>query len=92
MKILKNSRWKAEVLEDPKICYDAEETIKDVELENILRSMRVEAKLSQSDVAKILGVTPPAVNRLEKRPTHASFKTLKRYAKACGFDLYVYYK
>lgn len=92
MNILKNSKWRAEALEDPKVCYNAQEPMKHVELENMLRSMRTEAKLSQADVAKILGVTPPAVNRLEKRPSHASINTLRRYAKACGFDLYFYYK
>ncbi|HHQ4314468.1 TPA: helix-turn-helix domain-containing protein [Serratia fonticola] len=48
--------------------------------------MRKQAGLSQAELAKRLGVTPPAISRLEKKSTHASFKTLRRYALACGFN------
>ncbi|WP_411706094.1 helix-turn-helix domain-containing protein [Edaphovirga cremea] len=92
MEFMKNARLRAKALEDPRVHYDAQEPVEDIELEDILQRMREEAGLSQADVAKRLGVTPPAVNRLEKRPAHASFRTLKRYALACGFNFYFYYK
>ncbi|AHG22491.1 hypothetical protein Z042_24935 [Chania multitudinisentens RB-25] len=92
MKLIKNSRLRAEVLEDPPVCYNPQEPIENNELEDILYCMRAKAGLTQAEVAKRLGLTPPAVSRLEKRSFHASFKTLKRYAKACGFDLCFYYK
>lgn len=92
MEFRKNARSRVKALEDPRVHYDAQETKEDVELEYILQKMREEAGLSQAEVAKRLGVTPPAVSRLEKQPTHASFKTLRRYAVACGFNLYFYYR
>ena len=92
MKLTKNTNLIAQALEDPRIYHDAKKTNNDVVLEDILRKMRTEAGLSQAELAKKLLVTPPAVNRLEKRPYRASLNTLIRYAKACGFDLYFYYK
>lgn len=88
----KHARSRVKALEDPRVHYDAQELKEDVELDYILQKMREEAGLSQAEVAKRLGVTPPAISRLEKKPTHASFKTLKRYALACGFSLYFYYR
>ncbi|NTY87922.1 helix-turn-helix transcriptional regulator [Serratia fonticola] len=92
MKLTKNTNLIAQALEDPIIFHDEKKPTKEVRLEDILREMRTEAGLSQADLAKKLLVTPPAVSRLEKRPYRASLDTLLRYAKACGFDLYFYYK
>ncbi|XXD09624.1 helix-turn-helix domain-containing protein [Klebsiella sp. R445] len=91
MKFIKSSKLSAEALEDPMIIYETKDPENSPQ-EDILNCMRARAGLTQAEVAKRLGLTPPAVSRLEKRFTHASFKTLKRYAEACGFDLRFYYK
>lgn len=92
MEFRNNARSLVKALEDPRVQYDDQKLKEEIELEYILQKMREEAGLSQAEVAKRLGVTPPAISRLEKKPTHASFKTLKRYALACGFSLYFYYR
>ena len=58
----------------------------------MLQTLREDAGLSKTELARRLGVTPPAITRLEKRPAQASFNTLTRDAQACGFHLYLYYK
>ncbi|WP_261150698.1 helix-turn-helix domain-containing protein [Serratia plymuthica] len=58
----------------------------------MLQTLREDAGLSKTELARRLGVTPPAITRLEKRPPQASFTTLARYAHACGFHLCLYYK
>jgi DNA-binding XRE family transcriptional regulator len=62
---------------------------KELALTEKLYAMREHAGLSQRALAARLGVSPSAINRLEKSPASASLKTLDRYAKACGAILNV---
>lgn len=59
------------------------------ELQSLLQEMRARAGLTVSQVAERMGVTQPAVSRLEKNASRASFLTLQRYAQACGAELRV---
>lgn len=59
------------------------------ELQDLLKEMRQRAGLTVSQVAQRMGVTQPAISRLEKNASRASFLTLQRYAKACGRELQV---
>lgn len=52
-----------------------------------LHSMREHAKLTRTELARRLEISPAALSRLEKNPLGASMKTLARYASACGADI-----
>ncbi|EYU16364.1 MULTISPECIES: helix-turn-helix domain-containing protein [Photorhabdus] len=76
----------AEMMEDPafKAAYEAE--LRKERLQNTLEQWRTSAGLTRADLAKILGVTPSTVSRMEKNVTRASIDTLARYAQACGIE------
>ena len=59
------------------------------ELQSLLQEMRIRAGLTISQVAEKMGVTQPAISKLEKNASRASFLTLQRYAHACGAELRV---
>ena len=52
-----------------------------------LARARREAKLTQKDVAKKLGMQQTSIARIETGRTNASLKTLMRVADAIGCDL-----
>ncbi|WP_067705629.1 MULTISPECIES: helix-turn-helix transcriptional regulator [unclassified Erwinia] len=89
--MLSKQKMRARALEEPQDegaeRYSAGET----QILALLISLREEAGISKTELARRLGITPPAINRLEKRPAQASFSTLARYAEACGFRLYLNY-
>ncbi|WP_020677334.1 helix-turn-helix domain-containing protein [Geopsychrobacter electrodiphilus] len=49
-----------------------------------MRAKRLEMKLSQKALAEIIGISPPAINRLEKNIKAPSVDTLTKLAKALG--------
>lgn len=59
------------------------------ELQSLLKELRQNSGLTVSQVAERMGVTQPAVSKLEKNASRASFVTLQRYAQACGAELRV---
>ena len=90
--MLRTAKLRAQALEEPIYSAQAPELIAETQIHTMLQTIREDAGLSKTELARRLGVTPPAITRLEKRPAQASFNTLARYAQACGFDLYLYYK
>lgn len=60
---------------------------KEEELQELLNSLRDKAGLNSSQVAQRMGITQPAVSRLERNASKASILTLEKYAKACGATL-----
>lgn len=91
MKRLSNREFIKEMMQDPKFKaeYDALES-EFVLLEKMLKA-RVNAGLSQSQVAKKMHTTTSVVGRLEtaggRRHHSPSLRTLERYAKALGYKL-----
>ena len=73
--------------EETKALYLQEKRIE--ELQSLLQEMRIRAGLTISQVAETMGVTQPAISKLEKNASRASFLTLQRYAHACGAELRV---
>lgn len=58
-------------------------------LKNILAHARSYNGLTMQDVAIRMGVTQPAVSKIENNARSASIKTLERYAAACNHKLIV---
>lgn len=73
--------------EETKALYLQEKRIE--ELQSLLQEMRISAGLTISQVAEKMGITQPAISKLEKNASRASFLTLQRYAHACGAELRV---
>ncbi|EAB8367068.1 helix-turn-helix domain-containing protein [Salmonella enterica subsp. enterica] len=61
----------------------ADEMILDVGLQ----MMREELQLSQKQVAEAMGISQPAVTKLEQRGNDLKLATLKRYVEAMGGKL-----
>ncbi len=57
------------------------------EVQTLLYEMRNKAGLNISQVAERMGVSQPAVSKLERNANKASLATLLRYAQACGMEL-----
>lgn len=56
-------------------------------LETGLQLMREELKLSQKQVAELMGTSQPAITQLEQRGNELKIATLKRYIEAMGGKL-----
>lgn len=56
-------------------------------LETSLQMMREELKLSQKQVAEVMGISQPAITQLEQRGNELKIATLKRYIEAMGGKL-----
>jgi predicted transcriptional regulator len=81
------SEVKAKALQNPDVmaAYLAEK--KEEELQELLADMRRRAGINSTQVAERMGITQPAVSKLEKNASKASVSTLERYAAACGASI-----
>ncbi|EFI6137532.1 helix-turn-helix transcriptional regulator [Escherichia coli] len=78
---------KAKALQNPNVmaAYLAEK--KEEELQELLADLRRRAGINSTQVAERMGITQPAVSKLEKNASKASVTTLERYAAACGASI-----
>jgi len=53
----------------------------------ILKNMRLSAKLSQVKLAKKLSVSDTTISSYERENSQADFKTIYKIAKICGYDI-----
>ncbi|MGJ0638921.1 helix-turn-helix domain-containing protein [Xenorhabdus bovienii] len=81
------SEVKAKALANPDVLASYLEEQREEELQDLLAEMRSKAGLNSSQIAERMGISQPAVSRLERNVSKASFSTLTRYALACGTTL-----
>lgn len=81
------SEVKAKALQNPDVmaAYLAEK--KEEELQALLLDLRRNAGINSTQVAERMGITQPAVSKLERNASKASVSTLERYAAACGASI-----
>ena len=79
---------KKQALANPevKVAYEALE--EEFSLVDTLLTMRSQAGLTQEDVAQRMGTQKSNISRLESSGANPSWKTLQKYAHACGFSLF----
>ncbi len=78
--------WIDERLEaDPRLAREVEETLSEMRLEQDLAALREKRKLTQRQVAKLIGTSQPYVAKLESgRVKNVEVGTLVKYARALG--------
>ena len=78
---------KAKALQNPDVmaAYLAEK--KEEQFQELLADLRCRAGINSTQVAERMGITQPAVSKLEKNASKASVTTLERYAAACGASI-----
>lgn len=86
-KAIPYAELKAKALQNPDVmaAYLAEK--KEEELQDFLADLRHRAGINSTQVAERMGITQPAVSKLEKNASRASISTLERYAAACGASI-----
>jgi transcriptional regulator with XRE-family HTH domain len=67
--------------------YEYDQLAEEFELIHTLLAMREKSGLSQAELAQRMGTNKSSICRLEKGNTDPSLSTLKKYAKACGFQI-----
>lgn len=78
--------WVDEQLKaDPRLAREVDETLDEMRLEQDLAALREESRLSQRQVAQLLGTSERHVAKLERRRVKDfTVGTLARYARALG--------
>ena len=84
VKGIKFSEVKAKALANPDVKKAYDEATQEEELRAVLIEMK---KRASTEIAARMGVSQPAVSRLERNVSSASLTTLQRYAAACGMHI-----
>ncbi|HCM64202.1 MAG TPA: XRE family transcriptional regulator [Morganella sp. (in: Bacteria)] len=87
IKGISHSDVKKQLLNTPESLRAYENTKEEFDLLVQLTEWRKLAGMSRAEVAEKMGVTPPAITKLERNITKATWLTLKRYAQACGVNI-----
>lgn len=87
VKGIKFSDIKAKALANPEVKKAYEEETQEEELRAVLVAMKSKSGLTSTEIAARMGVSQPAVSRLERNASSASLSTLQRYATACGMRI-----
>ncbi len=78
---------KERALQNPDMRQEYEALAEEFEFIDALLKMRTSAGLTQDEVARRMGTKKSNISRLEKGGTNPSWRTLKKYAHACGLEL-----
>ncbi|MCY9848408.1 MULTISPECIES: helix-turn-helix domain-containing protein [Pectobacterium] len=81
------SEVKAKALSNPEVKKAYEDEAQEEALRAVLIEMKSKSGLTSTEIAARMGVSQPAVSRLERNVSSASISTLQRYAAACGMQL-----
>ncbi|HLC26407.1 MAG TPA: helix-turn-helix transcriptional regulator [bacterium] len=79
---------KDQVDRNPQVRKMADEMLNEMRVEQDLAALREERGISQSQLAKLLGVSQPAIAKIESgKVKNLTLKTLVRYATALGGEV-----
>ncbi|WP_192459021.1 helix-turn-helix domain-containing protein [Musicola keenii] len=87
VKGIRFSDVKAKALSHPEVKKAYEDETQEEALRAVLIEMKSKSSLTSIEIAARMGVSHPAVSRLERNVSSASISTLQRYAAACGMQL-----
>lgn len=80
---------KAKYMKDPEFRKAYKEADLEYSVIELLIRTRIQAKLSQAEIAERMATTQSAIARLEGGRVSPSIATLRRYAEATGYELRV---
>ncbi|GKW04105.1 helix-turn-helix domain-containing protein [Pectobacterium odoriferum] len=81
------SEVKAKAISNHEVKKAYEDETQEEALRAVLIEMKSKSGLTSTEIAARMGVSQPAVSRLERNVSSASISTLQRYAAACGMQL-----
>ncbi|MCT8342985.1 MULTISPECIES: helix-turn-helix domain-containing protein [Photorhabdus] len=73
--------------ESPEMQARVAERVEEASIQIALSQLRDELKISQTELAAVIGVKQPSVARMEQADNDPRLSTLKRYVKALGGEL-----
>ncbi len=84
-------RWAAgQLARDPGLAREVEARLAEMRIEQDLAALREARGISQSQLARMLGVTQPAIAKIESgRAKNLELRTLVRYAAALGARVHI---
>lgn len=85
----KLQQLKDRALQTPEVRREYDALEEEFELIDKLLKMRTAAGLTQEELARRMGTKKSNICRLERGNTNPSWKILKKYAHACGFEITV---
>jgi DNA-binding XRE family transcriptional regulator len=88
-RLTKISELKKRWMADPEFRKEYEKADEEFAVIEALIRARINAKLSQAELAKRIGTTQSAIARLEGGGVSPSLATLRRYAKATGTKMHI---
>jgi len=74
---------------DPKLAKDFWKGYEDFKIGEILKEARLEAGLTQEEIAKKLNTTKSVISRIENHATDIRLSTLDKFAKALNKKIHV---
>ncbi len=80
---------KKRMKEDPEFWKDYEERFETFKLGVLLKQARLEAGLTQEQIANDLQTTKSVISRMENHATDIRLSTLEKFAKAIGKHIHV---
>jgi DNA-binding XRE family transcriptional regulator len=92
---MKNYTWeehKKELLKDPEFCRELDACGQEFELAREIIKARVQAKMTQTELAEKAGTSQVVISRLENGRMNPSVNLLKRVAKGLGKHVTITFK
>ncbi len=83
---------KTKALKNQEVKQAYDELESEFALIDVLLTMRQKSGLTQQEIAERMGTQKGNISRLEKGSGNPSWKTLEKYAHACGFDIMMRFK
>jgi len=91
MAMMTLSELKDELLQDPEFKKEYDDLEEEFQLIQSLIEMRETSGLTQEEIAQKMGTQKSNVSRLEKGNGNPGWKTIQKYAHACGFKVHLEY-
>lgn len=82
---------KKEAFKNPKVKNAYDELDEEFQLIQALIDMRKQSGLTQEQIAEKMGTKKSNISRLEGANSNPGWKTLQKYAHACGFKIQLQY-
>lgn len=91
MQMITLDELKKEFMQDPAFQKEYDALEEEFKLIDALIEMRQKSGLTQEEIAQKIGTKKSNISRLESGSSNPGWKTLQKYAHACGFKIQLQY-